>query len=360
MLPDFLPLKRPDCPPPEFAPELAINTTLQDLPLSDFQVEVSRPTQAIAHMFEQNSMLPGAILTESGAFWGAISRRRFWERMSRPYSLDLFYRRPIRCLYEFTQTDLLVLAGSTSVAEAAHLSLQRSPELLYEPLLVQLTPQSYRLLDAHQLLIAQSRIHATTLSLLRQSSQQLEAANLELQRQASLDALTKVSNRRRLNEYLIRVWQQAERSQSPLSLILCDIDFFKLYNDTYGHLAGDACLQQVAQTLQSMVEPSAGLVARYGGEEFAVVLPNTPPADAYHLAETLRAGIAQLTIPHHQSSLGGRITLSLGVATAVPSSGSRYEELLAATDRALYTAKRAGRDRVTVAAAIASPGESWE
>jgi len=335
--------------------ELEIDATLQDLQLSNFQVEAGCLTQFVSREFECNPLQPGAILTERGQFFGAISRRRFWERMSRPYSFDLFHRRPIRFLYEFVRTELLVLSGSTSVVEAAQLSLQRSPELLYEPLVVQLAPHTYRLLDAHQLLVAQSRIHQITLSLLRQSSQQLEAANLELQRLASLDALTKVSNRRRLNEYLARVWQQAERSQLPLSLILCDVDFFKRYNDTYGHLAGDDCLQRVAHHLQATVEQSAGLVARYGGEEFAVVLPEMPLEPACELAEKVRRRIADLAIPHAHSPLGRCVTLSLGVATTVPAPGCRPEELIDAADRALYVAKSTGRDRVATLDAQSTP-----
>ncbi len=334
--------------PPQPRTELGLDSALQDLELSNFQVDASCPAQFIAHEFERHPLSPGVILTEGGRFWGCISRRRFLERMSRPYSLELFLRRPARFMYRFVRTELLVLAGTTSIVEAAKLSLQRPPELLYEPLVVQIAPHTYRLLDAHQLLVMQSQIHQVTLALLRQSSQQLEAANVELQHLASMDALTKVFNRRHLNEYLNQAWQQAIQLQLPLSIVLCDVDFFKRYNDTYGHLAGDDCLQRIAQGLQAAVDEPISLVARYGGEEFAIVLPRFSLNPARELAERLRDHISQLRIPHAESPLSDHVTLSLGVATVVPEPGSRVETLLDAADQALYVAKSLGRNRVAV------------
>jgi diguanylate cyclase (GGDEF)-like protein len=183
--------------------------------------------------------------------------------------------------------------------------------------------------------------------LIQQSQLQmkLEAANRELQRIASMDGLTQVANRRRFDEYLQQEWQRMLREQLPLSLILCDIDFFKPYNDTYGHQAGDRCLQQVAQALQTAVRRPADLVARYGGEELAIILPNTQPEGAGYVAQQVCAIIKNLAIPHASSLVHSGITISAGAAGIIPPFDLSVEDLIASADRALYQAKAAGRDR---------------
>lgn len=187
--------------------------------------------------------------------------------------------------------------------------------------------------------------------------QKLETVNEELHRLATLDSLTQLANRYRFNVYLNQEWRRSAREQYEesefgedrhLSLIMCDVDFFKLYNDTYGHLAGDICLQQVAEAIRATVNRSTDLVARYGGEEFAVILPNTNAEDAFYIAEQIRSKIKALQIPHVKSRIGEYVTLSLGVSTSVPSQQSSPEALIAAADKALYQAKEQGRDRTHI------------
>lgn len=175
--------------------------------------------------------------------------------------------------------------------------------------------------------------------------EQLEEANHELQRLASVDGLTQVANRRRFDEYLEAEWHEKAQLQKPLSLILCDLDYFKGYNDTYGHLAGDFCLQQVARTLRHALKRPTDLVARYGGEEFAVILPNMDTKDALLVAETIRANVRRLAISHAKSPVSQHVTLSLGVASTVPSLEATPAQLIVAADKALYQAKAEGRDR---------------
>jgi diguanylate cyclase (GGDEF)-like protein len=175
--------------------------------------------------------------------------------------------------------------------------------------------------------------------------QKLEIANRELQRLASLDGLTGVANRRRFDEYLDTEWQHMAREELPLSLILCDIDFFKKYNDTYGHQAGDACLRQVADALRFCARRSEDLVARYGGEEFAVILPNLTVAAAAQVAEEMRSVVNALEIHHVQSAVSQHVTLSLGIACMHPTCNTSPTMLIAAADAALYQAKAAGRNR---------------
>ncbi|MBW4573893.1 MAG: response regulator [Aphanothece sp. CMT-3BRIN-NPC111] len=180
----------------------------------------------------------------------------------------------------------------------------------------------------------------------RQLMQQLETANLELQRIAAADGLTGVANRRCFDEYLQREWQIAEREQAPLYLILCDVDFFKAYNDTYGHLAGDECLKQVADIIRKTLKRPAALVARYGGEEFAVVLPNTEVSEAVRIAGEICSSVKASAIAHAGSNVSKFVTLSLGVASLIPSRETSKEALIELADRALYQAKQQGRDRV--------------
>lgn len=176
---------------------------------------------------------------------------------------------------------------------------------------------------------------------------QLEAANEELQRIASLDGLTHVANRRAFDECLHREWRRTIREHSMLSLILCDIDFFKLYNDTYGHQAGDTCLKKVAQAIANAVKRPADLVARYGGEEFAVILPYTNAEGAMQVAQTIRNQVKALRINHAQSPVG-YVSISLGVSVTLPRPQDSVEKLIRSADRALYEAKSLGRDRAVL------------
>lgn len=175
-------------------------------------------------------------------------------------------------------------------------------------------------------------------------------------RQASVhDPLTGVPNRRAFSAALEREWQRARRLRVPLSLIMIDVDFFKKYNDRYGHPLGDGVLHKVAKTLEQGVRRANDLIARYGGEEFVILLFHTPRDDAFALAEALRAAVEAMEIPHAEG-LQGKVTVSLGGATRIPGEHDTAEVLLQAADDALYEAKRAGRNR-TIWAAARLPGQ---
>jgi diguanylate cyclase (GGDEF)-like protein len=177
--------------------------------------------------------------------------------------------------------------------------------------------------------------------------------HLTLKHQADLlrsmafqDGLTGIANRRRFDETLDNEWRFCRRSHISLSLIMIDIDLFKQYNDRYGHLAGDACLQAVAGALNLRMGRSHDLVARYGGEEFVCLLPGTTLDGALILAESLREAVQALGIRHQASTASEVVTISLGVATVVPNGQLSPDLLVAAADGQLYAAKRAGRNRV--------------
>lgn len=175
---------------------------------------------------------------------------------------------------------------------------------------------------------------------------QLEAANQALQQLANMDGLTGVANRRCFDQYLNTQWLHSLKEEYPLSLILCDIDFFKRYNDKYGHPAGDLCLQKVASVLKGAAQKKHDLVARYGGEEFAIVMSNTPTSGAVHVAAAMQSGVRELQIPHAESAVSNYVTLSLGVSTIIPSTDYSPQSLIQTADKGLYQAKASGRNRI--------------
>ncbi len=185
---------------------------------------------------------------------------------------------------------------------------------------------------------------------LRESQEELARANIELHKLAALDGLTGIANRRRFDEVLQGEWQRARRNGQPLSLLMCDVDFFKTYNDSLGHQAGDLCLKKVAAVLTEQLKRPADLAARYGGEEFAIILPDTDIDGAVTLAESCRAHLERLALSHpdpHRRI----VTMSIGVSSVVPAFETRAEDLVAEADKVLYAAKERGRNRVMAAAA---------
>ncbi|MBC2722423.1 diguanylate cyclase [Desulfosporosinus sp.] len=179
-------------------------------------------------------------------------------------------------------------------------------------------------------------------------TRQLKAANERLQNLSFLDGLTGIANRRQFDQGFLQECRRAKREGSPISLIMLDIDFFKAFNDTYGHLKGDDCLITVASTLKKALRRPGDFIARYGGEEFAVVLPNTDDIGAGIIAEELRASIERLRIPHSNSQCADYVTVSLGIITRFPDQTARPEDMILAADRALYRSKHEGRNRVNL------------
>ena len=163
---------------------------------------------------------------------------------------------------------------------------------------------------------------------------------------SSLDGLTGIYNRRRFDSVIAREWRNAIREPALISLIMIDIDYFGDYNNTYNHVIGDDCLKKVARTLAASVNRPSDFVARYGGEEFAAVLPKTETEGAIHIAERMRKNVEELDIPHKTSPVADHVTISLGVATTQPNPEDKAVVLIEAGDRALYEAKRSGRNQV--------------
>jgi diguanylate cyclase (GGDEF)-like protein len=182
--------------------------------------------------------------------------------------------------------------------------------------------------------------------LVQEQTAELQNANAQLQELLRSDTLTGLSNRRHFDEVKEIEFRRAKRLAQPLSVLLCDVDYFKRYNDTYGHAQGDACLQAVARVLRESFGRAGELPARIGGEEFAVLLPGTDQRGAQLAAERLRAAVTARALPHAASEVAPHVTLSIGVAQFDPATMDRFDALLHRADEALYRAKRLGRDRV--------------
>jgi len=193
-------------------------------------------------------------------------------------------------------------------------------------------------------------------SALQDSQRRLLESNRELQRLNNLDGLTGLSNRRHVNEFIAAEWKRAVREQTSIAVLMIDVDEFKRYNDSYGHLAGDEVLKGVAAALRGCVNRPADLAGRFGGEEFVAILPSTALDGAQAIAERIRAGIDALNLPHRASSCSDHVTISVGGACTVPARNASFAALIEAADLALYLAKRDGRNRAIVQEAGASDG----
>ncbi|NES72535.1 MAG: diguanylate cyclase [Okeania sp. SIO2D1] len=192
----------------------------------------------------------------------------------------------------------------------------------------------------HSHLLAQTRSQTDELG---KTLDALQEANLKLERLARLDGLTQIPNRRYFDEFLDQEWRRMAREKQFLSLIMFDVDYFKLYNDVYGHQEGDKCLIKIAHAAQGVLKCPADLLARYGGEEFAVILSNTDQSRACEVATQIQSAIKALCIPH-SSGKEQIVTISLGVATQIPSFDRTLHAFIGEADRSLYEAKQKGRD----------------
>ena len=330
-----------------------LNCTVEKLNFYFSQVEVSESFKQLTNVFEKNPILPGVILVENSQLVGLISRTSFLQYMSRPYSWEIADRRSIKSLLNFLKVQNFIIPKNTLIIEAAQKSLQRSSELMNEPIIVETAPERYGMIDAHELLVYHAKIQEYTRELLTQmygeiekANQKLEKANQKLKYLSRVDDLTQVANRRSFNQYLQREWQRGQEQKMPLAVILFAIDYFTEYNNQYGALAGDSCLQSIAENVSNFfVENTENLLARYDGSTFAIVMPNNNAIAAAGLAENIRNHIIKLGIEHSKSQISDRLTLSIGVASILPTKNNSFKSLTLAASLALDRAKQEGRNR---------------
>ncbi|MFZ4666800.1 MAG: CHASE2 domain-containing protein [Prochlorotrichaceae cyanobacterium] len=232
----------------------------------------------------------------------------------------------------------IVLGSFLSQRRILWVNLQKS----YAELATYATTLEAQVSDRTRSLAQEMEKHQATAAALQQ-------ANQRLQKLAMLDGLTQVANRRGFDDYLLQEWKRSQREKQWLSLVICDIDHFKAYNDTYGHPAGDRCIQELAQIFQDALNRPADLVARYGGEEFALILPHTEPSGAAELVQQIQDMVRKRCLPHRESPTASYITISFGISGLIPSSRFSPDFLIFQADQALYAAKTSGRDRFVMA-----------
>lgn len=247
------------------------------------------------------------------------------------YALQKFGLIPITSITERApELGYIILVVLLALSLAERQNRERQARIAAQDVLIRMQREANQLLDQK----------------VRERTRDLERLNKHLLEQSTTDALTKVRNRRYFDERLYSMYQDAYRNQSPLSLLLLDVDHFKSFNDQWGHALGDQVLKQAAQVMQQHVKRPLDSVYRYGGEEFAILLPDTGLPGALQIAENIRASIEQLDIQHNDKKL--HITISVGVCSLIPSERDNEQGLCSLADKALYQAKHAGRNRVCV------------
>lgn len=293
--------------------ELLLNSSLSDRP-SDISVMLRDRTgdEGLEDLYQYGSELQPA-MRYTRPIAGVLGRK--WEMVASPTADYIAARRSL--------LPQLTLAGGLVVIALLGMYIN---------------------LLRRQTALVQQEVELRTGELQRANSE-LNHLNDRLEHLSRIDSLTDVANRRCFNETLDSEWRRAFRENRPLTLLMIDVDYFKAYNDEYGHLQGDDCLKHVAGVLREQFSRSGDLVARYGGEEFAVILPNsTPQAEA--VAEQCREAVAALRIPHGKSAVADHLTISVGVSSVVPHAPLSPKDLVESADRALYTAKESGRNAV--------------
>lgn len=257
--------------------------------------------------------------------------------------------------------DILAPFDNKRVESAVHQALKGFPSVLSQslnksPLPLSIQPGGERIQQAIAVtpidtpgMARHCLIQVSDVSAAVSRERLLRDQAVELRSQTFSDGLTGIANRRALDVAMEKEIRRAKRAHSPLSLLMLDIDYFKAYNDHYGHQQGDACLVRVATELASMLQRPLDLIARYGGEEFAVVLPEMDEAHSREMAEAMRTRVESLGITHMHAKEKQHVTISVGVATLVSPQSADVHALIGAADRALYEAKRQGRNRVCMA-----------
>ena len=226
----------------------------------------------------------------------------------------------------------------------------------YKSLLIGITVTSFFIamimlwrFKIQQTLLKSEHKHALELEKkVSERTRELQVANLELQRISNMDGLTQLYNRRYFDKSLASELKRLQRSSSPISLLICDIDYFKDFNDSYGHLAGDDCIRMVVESIRKFCNRVSDIPARFGGEEFAIILPDTESEGAMAIAEHIRKDIESKSIPHESSRIKDIVSISIGVTTITPGIHSLPKSVILLADQALYESKHNGRDRVTL------------
>ncbi|MDJ0724614.1 MAG: GGDEF domain-containing protein [Prochloraceae cyanobacterium] len=320
-----------------------LESKIKELNLYDFEIEITESIIEVTKRFKSNPSLPGVIIVKNNRFVGMISQKKYWKHMSRPYSLDLASKRSVEYVWDFLQNESIILWGNTTIVETVAKVLKRSPGLLEEPIIVEIKPKVYRMLDIHQLLVAHAKIHKLATESIEKMCQQLELSKQRLENYSKIDRITKLANRSVFDEYLEKKWKLSfNKTKSLLYLLILEIDYFKEYNDTYGYLEGDKCLGEIAKIINNVVSKTRHLSARYGGCKLTVIIANKSGLQTSSIAENIHEQVRSIQITHPDSPIAKYVTLSCGIASMIPSLANSPKTLIRAAEQALARAKKAG------------------
>ncbi len=327
------------------------NATLQELELFKYQVNYSEPVKKVASTLAKIKNLPGVMVFKDGEMMGMISQQKFWEYMSKPYSKEISSRKTIEYIYDYLKVKNLIIPATTKIVDAASMAIKRSKEELEEPIVIQIAPQEYRLINLQKLLVAQSQIHEMANARLMQLYKTIDIANQKLKLSSSLDCLSQLYNRKVFDRYLEREWQKAQKEwQSDISLIVAGLDDFKAYNEIYGSLSGDDAIKKVARTIKKALQNVDGAAGRYGSDRFAIILSDRDAIDAACVVKKIRQEIIALKMPHTGSKVNKYLSMSFGIASSIPSQQdcTNPEMLVFQAEQALINAKKAGKNCMKV------------
>ncbi len=276
---------------------------------------------------------PEAIIADSGVLWALIEPED-------AIKMQASAQQAIHNLTPWhTEYRIRTASGQVKWLQAFASPVRIKQEVFWDGVVMDISNRKEtEALYANYQLILEKQVQERTL--------ELRIANKELEHLASLDGLTQIANRRAFDLCLEEEWLRHAREKQHLSVIIGDVDCFKAYNDHYGHIQGDVCLQKVARAIAGVIKRPSDLVARYGGEEFVILLPNTDGAGAAEVAQQVHQAIMGLSLPHAPSAIAPHVTMSFGVATGIPI-GSSAKYLLERADQALYQSKTLGRNRIT-------------
>ena len=270
--------------------KLALSSTLTDLTLEQFKVDTSTQVNQVVQHFQANPHLPGVVVFEGNKFLMMISQKQFWRYMSRPYSVQISATRSIKYICDLLKLDSLILPSNTLIIDAVEQYLHHVSDVLDEAITVQTSPQCYQLVHTHQLLSAYAHINKLINNSLQVTYQQLKKSRQQLEKLTKLDPLTNLANRSTFEKYLAQQWHLSSKLRGSLSLIMCELDYFKEYNQLNGFFSGDESLKQIAQIIRATTQEqeAENLAARYGGSRFVILLPNQSGKKASKIAQDIQ------------------------------------------------------------------------
>jgi diguanylate cyclase (GGDEF)-like protein len=306
-----------------------VNPSVGGLPFWDTRVEASKTVRELLNILDKNSKIPGALVLEREKLIGLITREEMYEKLGRPFGVELFLKNSVRQFYESLERKTLVMDSDTPIGDAVALALRRDARSLYAPFVV-LHAEGYRIVTMYSLLIAQQDA--------------LRSLYSEVHHLSTKDPLTLVNNRRGFFEIVNRHLETVRLLGAQYAVLMIDMDNFKNVNDRYGHLVGDEVIKSVAQRISAKLR-EGDVLGRFGGEEFVVFLMNTSQSEAFDFAEGLRQDLASFF--HVINWFQIRVTVSIGISHAEGASRV-FDRVLTEADQALYVAKNKGRNKTAV------------